>query len=175
MEPPDTQGTKSVLALLKYYNWRKFSIIFQEHSQWEAIAEYLQNQAQNNDFKFIINHFKSFKDYEKCCTENDPCCSEKDVWPRRLVKETKEQTRIYVFMGPRKMLMKFMDQMRIEQLFSEGKYMVIYLEPETILPKENEHFLSNSYHGNKFNCQEYGKEYFEQWRSLIIVAGSPYR
>ena len=55
------QVTKSVLALLKYYNWRKFSIIFQEHSQWEAIAEYLQNQAQNNDFKFIINHFKSFK------------------------------------------------------------------------------------------------------------------
>ena len=44
-------------------------------------------------------------------------------------------------MGPRKMLMKFMDQMRIEQLFSEGKYMVVYLEPETILPKENEHFL----------------------------------
>ena len=37
--------------------------------------------------------------------------------------------------------MKFMDQMRIEQLFSEGKYMVVYLEPETILPKENEHFL----------------------------------
>ena len=57
-----------------------------------------------------------------------------------------EQTRIYVFMGPRKMLMKFMEQMRIEQLFSEGKYMVIYLEPETILPKENEHFL---YHVRK--------------------------
>ena len=44
-------------------------------------------------------------------------------------------------MGPRKMLLKFMDQMRLEGLFSEGKYMVIYLEPETILPKENEQFL----------------------------------
>ena len=44
-------------------------------------------------------------------------------------------------MGPRKMLLSFMDQMRIEQLFSEGKYMVIYLEPETILPRENEQFL----------------------------------
>ena len=52
-----------------------------------------------------------------------------------------DETRIYVFMGPRKMLLKFMDQMRLEGLFSEGKYMVIYLEPETILPKENEQFL----------------------------------
>jgi hypothetical protein len=53
--------TKSVLALLKYYNWQKFSILYQEQSQWEAIAEYLQNQAMNNEFKFTVNHFKSFK------------------------------------------------------------------------------------------------------------------
>ena len=54
------QVTKSVLALLKYYAWRKFSIIYQERSQWEAIAEYLQTQALINDI-FKINHFKSFK------------------------------------------------------------------------------------------------------------------
>ena len=46
-------------------------------------------------------------------------------------------------MGPRKMLLNFMDQMRIEQLFSDGKYMVIYLEPEIILPRENEEFMYN--------------------------------
>ena len=56
-------------------------------------------------------------------------------------------------MGPRKMLMKFMDQMRIEQLFSEGKYMVVYLEPETILPKENEHFLFHVSNASFGSCK----------------------
>ena len=36
---------------------------------------------------------------------------------------------------------RFMRQMTTEKLFDDGKYMVIYLEPETILPKENEQFL----------------------------------
>ena len=34
-------------------------------------------------------------------------------------------------MGTKKELLKFMNQMRVEQLFEEGKYMVIYVNPET--------------------------------------------
>ena len=54
----------------------------------------------------------------------------------------KDQTRIYLFMGERDMLRKYMDQMRIEQVFSDGKYMVIYVDPKTILPKEFEYALT---------------------------------
>ena len=34
-------------------------------------------------------------------------------------------------MGDREQLLIFMKQMRVEQLFEEGKYMVIYVNPET--------------------------------------------
>ena len=34
------------------------------------------------------------------------------------------------------MLRQFMAQMRIEQFFADGKYMVIYMDPKTILRDE---------------------------------------
>ena len=45
MEPPDTQVTTSVLALLKYHKWFKFTIVAQKTEQWMTIAEDLKNQA----------------------------------------------------------------------------------------------------------------------------------
>ena len=47
------------------------------------------------------------------------------------MQRTKDETRIYVFVGRRDYLVKFMNQMSVEQLFDEGKYMVVYLSPET--------------------------------------------
>ena len=38
----------SVLSLLHYYKWMKFSIIFQEGAQWETIAKYLKDQVRDN-------------------------------------------------------------------------------------------------------------------------------
>ena len=46
MEPPDTQVTTSVLALLKYHKWFKFTIVSQKNDQWKTIAEDLRIQAE---------------------------------------------------------------------------------------------------------------------------------
>ena len=46
MEPPDTQVTTSVLALLKYHKWFKFTIVSQKNEQWRTIAEDLRMQAE---------------------------------------------------------------------------------------------------------------------------------
>lgn len=73
MEPPDTQVTSSVLSLLDYYKWKKFSLIFQEGSQWEAIAKYLNDQAIKKGFH--LNHYVKFKDQSSCCIRNLKCCS----------------------------------------------------------------------------------------------------
>ena len=45
MEPPDTQITNSVLSLLAFYKWQKFSIIYQEGAKWDTIAKYLNEQV----------------------------------------------------------------------------------------------------------------------------------
>jgi len=63
------------------------------------------------------------------------------MWPHRILKETKETTRIYVFVGKREFLVRFMKQMKVEQLFAKGKYMVIYLFPDTAVYDELGLFL----------------------------------
>jgi hypothetical protein len=65
------------------------------------------------------------------------------MWPHSILKETKDDTRIYVFIGQREMLVRFMKQMRVEQLFTKGKYMVVYLFPDTAVHDELGFFLWN--------------------------------
>ena len=56
MEPPDTQVTSSVLALLKHYQWMKFTIIYQDNGRWDTIAEHLKVQVCNSKKKCQINN-----------------------------------------------------------------------------------------------------------------------
>lgn len=106
------------------------------------------------------------------------------MWPQLILKETKDMTRIYVFVGKRKNLVRFMKQMNVEQLFSEGKYMVIFISPETTIYDERAFFLWNkedslsstgSSGDSQKTCETMGPEALDQWRSLIVVSGSPYR
>jgi len=79
-------------------------------------------------------------------------------------------------MGAKQELLKFMNQMRVEQLFEEGKYMVIYVNPETSTFDELGFNLWDIGALKSFNtCEEMGQSAFDQWQSLIIVTGSPYR
>jgi hypothetical protein len=65
------------------------------------------------------------------------------MWAYPILKDTKEGTRIYVFLGHRDLLVNFMKQMKVEQLFAEGKYMVIYSSPETPVYDELGSYLWN--------------------------------
>ncbi|KXJ81697.1 hypothetical protein RP20_CCG017728 [Aedes albopictus] len=69
-EPPDTQVTKSIVSLLMYYGWKKFSIIHEE--MWKNVAVSLENQAQRNNL--TVNHVEEVIDYHKCCENNLDCC-----------------------------------------------------------------------------------------------------
>eukprot|EP00095_Tigriopus_kingsejongensis_P003488 maker-scaffold378_size191342-snap-gene-0.22 protein:Tk03488 transcript:maker-scaffold378_size191342-snap-gene-0.22-mRNA-1 annotation:"guanylate cyclase 32e-like" len=179
MEPPDTQVTSSVLSLLEFYKWRKFSIVFQEGDQWETIAKHLNEQALKKEF--AVNHYIQFKDQNHCCIAELECCNA--MWPHPILKETKDKTRIYVFVGQRENLVRFMKQMKVEQLFAEGKYMVVYLYPDTAYYAELGFFLWNKEDSvsagrdnNRYEtCEQMGLAALLQWRSLIVVSGSPYR
>lgn len=179
MEPPDTQVTSSVLSLLEFYKWNKFSIVFQEGDQWETIAKHLNEQALKKEFS--VNHYIQFKDQNHCCIEELECCNA--MWPHPILKETKDKTRIYVFVGQRENLVRFMKQMKVEQLFADGKYMVVYLYPDTAYYAELGFFLWNKEDSvsagrtdNRYEtCEQMGLAALLQWRSLIVVSGSPYR
>jgi len=179
MEPPDTQVTTSVLALLKYHKWFKFTIVSQKTEQWMTIAEDLKNQADIRP-EFSVNYYEEFEDYDECCLKGLECCTL--LWPHKILKATKEGTRIYVFVGSRNMLIRFMRQMTTEKLFDDGKYLVIYLYPESVKGDERMFFMWTKEDladgkNRGTSCEEMFsyQDKLLAWKSLIVVSGSPYR
>ena len=66
--------TGSVLSLLQYYKWKKFSIILQEEAQSETIAKHLYEEALKKNF--TVNHYRKFRDPVVCCVKKwDECCT----------------------------------------------------------------------------------------------------
>lgn len=64
------QVTKSVMSLLNYYGWQKFSIIYEE--AWSKVAEALEEQARSSNK--TVNHSRQVVDRHKCCENNLDCC-----------------------------------------------------------------------------------------------------
>jgi guanylate cyclase, other len=58
------------MSLLDYYDWKKFSIIYEE--AWEKVADALSTQAK--DSNKTINHKKQVYDRHYCCENNKECC-----------------------------------------------------------------------------------------------------
>lgn len=76
-----------MISLLRYYNWKKFSIIAED--EWETVAKSLQLQASQNNF--TVNHYKIVADRHECCIKNTDCC-QNGFW-YQLIHSTKNGTR----------------------------------------------------------------------------------
>ncbi|KAG8041150.1 hypothetical protein G9C98_002138 [Cotesia typhae] len=151
-EPPDRQASKSVIALLLHYGWTKFSIITEK--DWSLVADQLVTQAVNNNL--TINHFKIVEDRHKCCEDKLVCCQ--NVW-FQLIQETKNMTRIYVFMGPSPSLIELMYAMQNQRLLDNGEYM-------------DNNFLGPSELNTLKNCLDIN-HFLKRARSLLVVALTP--
>ena len=60
-----------MISLLRYYGWKKFSIIYEE--TWTTVAKSLKEQAFNKTM--TINHIEMVIDNHKCCENVLACCS----------------------------------------------------------------------------------------------------
>ncbi|KAK0174681.1 hypothetical protein PV327_010421 [Microctonus hyperodae] len=166
-EPPDTQVTKSVIALLLHYGWNKFTIITE--SAWSTVAKSLEDEAAKNNL--TVNHYKTVEDRHTCCVERLPCC-QVSVW-FQLIQETKNMTRIYIFLGTAMSLIDIMNAMQNQRLLDNGEYMVIHVDMMTYSPREAQKYLWKPEHfDNLKNCLE-PKDFLKRARSLMVVAPTP--
>ncbi|XP_076232262.1 receptor-type guanylate cyclase Gyc76C [Calliopsis andreniformis] len=166
-EPPDTQVTKSVIALLLHYGWNKFTIITE--SAWSTVARSLEEQATKHNL--TVNHYKTVEDRHTCCEERLPCC-QVSVW-YQLIQETKNMTRIYIFLGTAMSLIDMMNSMQNQKLLDNGEYMVIHVDMMTYSPREAQKYLWKPEHfDNLRNCLE-PKDFLKRARSLMVVVSTP--
>ncbi|XP_076626441.1 receptor-type guanylate cyclase Gyc76C isoform X1 [Colletes latitarsis] len=166
-EPPDTQVTKSVIALLLHYGWNKFTIITE--SAWSSVAKSLEDQAIKNNL--TVNHYKTVEDRHTCCEERLPCC-QVSVW-FQLIHETKNMTRIYIFLGTAMSLIDMMNSMQNQRLLDNGEYMVIHVDMMTYSQREAQKYLWKPEHfDNLRNCMD-PKDFLKRARSLMVVVSTP--
>ncbi|KAL0119212.1 hypothetical protein PUN28_009653 [Cardiocondyla obscurior] len=166
-EPPDTQVTKSVIALLLHYGWNKFTIVTE--SAWSTVARSLQEQATENNL--TVNHYRTVEDRHTCCEDRLPCC-QVNVW-FQLIQETKNMTRIYIFLGTAMSLIDMMNSMQGQRLLDNGEYMVIHVDMMTYSQREAQKYLWKPEHFNHLkNCLE-PKDFLKRARSLMVVVSTP--
>ncbi|KAG7307261.1 hypothetical protein JYU34_007421 [Plutella xylostella] len=166
LEPPDTQATKSVISLLRYYRWHKFSILYEE--PWVTVALTLENSAKRNNM--TVNHQRPVIDGFKCCEEKMTCCAP-GFW-YQYIQDTKNRTRIYVFLGSTSGLIDMMTAMESLQLFEKGEYMVIFVDMMTYTSKEAlKYLIKTEDRGSQLVCP-YTKSFKKRAQSLLVVVSS---
>nr|CAH7756393.1 unnamed protein product [Callosobruchus chinensis] len=78
-------------------------------------------------------------DRHKCCEDNLPCCQLTDWY--KIIQDTKNRTRIYVFLGTPMSLLELMNTMQTAKLFENGEYIVIYIDMNTYSDKQAYQYL----------------------------------
>ncbi|ELT90006.1 hypothetical protein CAPTEDRAFT_179119 [Capitella teleta] len=117
--PPANQVTKSILALLLHFSWRKITLVVgdAQSSKWRSIAEKLTQLAElfnvtiNGQFEYKVPHVPT-----------DP-----NPFPR-IVEESYIDSRIYVFLGDHNGMVTMMTILDERGLLATGEYLVIYTQ-----------------------------------------------
>lgn len=123
--PSDKGVVRSILVLLKAFNWNKFSIIAENAEPYEIVARNLRAQALKNP-NFTVNHkgIKFFTPNTFCCEDRKPCCN--TVY-RNVIDETYKWTRVYVFIMKIYDLIQMLLMMEIKKLLDKGEYVIIFV------------------------------------------------
>lgn len=160
--------TKSVISLLNYYGWKKFSIVYDK--AWENVAESLKLQADK--LNMTINHKKQVHDNHRCCEQDLDCCRS-GYW-YQTVRDTMYHTRIYVFLGPVYSLNYLMEAMDSLKLFQDGEYMVVFVDMMTYAPRQaNQYIWTGDQMSKHASCHDVGFNFKQRARSLLVIVSSP--
>lgn len=167
--PPDTQVTKSVIALLKHHGWKEFMIIQMDQDRWANVAQRLKTVAIKNDITPI--DIWLYTKMNLCCQRNQTCCQQPFSFPK-LIEETHKKTRIYVFLGETNDLIRFMQGMHNEGYLEGGQYVIIYVDLEEYREKDSYRYFLDS-RENITDIMKSTDWYTEVPRSLLVIVPTP--
>ena len=87
LDESNFQVTKSVISLLRYYHWTKFTVLYEE--AWSTVAASLYDQAVNNNMS--VQEQVQVTDSHRCCEDGLKCC-QSGYW-YTVVQNTQNNTR----------------------------------------------------------------------------------
>ncbi|XP_035826750.1 guanylate cyclase 32E [Aplysia californica] len=114
-QPPASHSVSSIIALMKYYNWTKFSIIVEKVDLMTRAGLSLQTLAAESNIS--INHFVNI---------SGPYATRKHIKELEgAIQNTYQKTRIYVIYSKATLFLDFLSLMQDRGLTELGEYVVI--------------------------------------------------
>uniref|UniRef100_A0A915Q3I8 Guanylate cyclase n=1 Tax=Setaria digitata TaxID=48799 RepID=A0A915Q3I8_9BILA len=126
--PTETEITAALIALLKHFNWRKFSIIYEKNVANEELFRSIKSaiEKQNeglevSDTRYTIINVSTvphpFSEIERSNIE-------------QIISDTFRSTRIYLTFGNVRLFRRILLKMGAQGLMESGDYALIYLDPD---------------------------------------------
>ncbi|XP_076326547.1 receptor-type guanylate cyclase Gyc76C-like isoform X2 [Tachypleus tridentatus] len=137
--PSDIQVVRSVISLLKYYKWKRFSVICEDSPRYLTVLDSLELQATVN--RMIVNTKSTFVNINQCQEERLPNCEQQF---HNVIKNTYTKTRVYVMLGPMKEMIELMIVMKTKGLLENGEYVLVYISYETYTLAQSHNYLWRS-------------------------------
>lgn len=173
--PADVNVVRSVLALLRYYQWNKFALLwYKRSSELASVVANLRETAIASGSTITVDY--PFDDDYKCCTEKEACCGR--AWSE-MVEKTYKKTRVYVFFGGGSLLSHFLLALKARGLLEQGEYVVISVDlnedfKESTDEDRPDKQKTNLFITNRNDWSHHEKEAMnEAMKSLLVVARRP--
>ncbi|XP_055858985.1 guanylate cyclase 32E [Episyrphus balteatus] len=133
---PASKVSKSVISLLHHFNWDKFAIIVGTKPDWGLeVARAIQDLAELENL--TITHFKEISDYIPMNTTL--------IKMQKIVDETYQSTRIYVFIGEHIAMVDFVRCLQNRKLLEAGDYLIISVDDEIYDSKRRLNIMERNY------------------------------
>ncbi|XP_024085457.1 guanylate cyclase 32E isoform X1 [Cimex lectularius] len=132
--PPSTKVSKSVVALLKAFDWNMFVIISGTMPAWAPqVKDAIKWLANKNNI--TVTDVYEFSNYIP-----------KDIKKMdKLVADSFHRTRVYVFIGEHVALVDFVLCLQARKLLENGEYIVISVDDEIYNPAKKKNILLRAY------------------------------
>ncbi|XP_048763359.2 receptor-type guanylate cyclase Gyc76C-like [Ostrea edulis] len=156
--PPVTQVTKSLVALLLHFNWRKFTMVVGSSHKQQTIAEKLLEYAEISNI--TVNDRQEYTEPYMPFTNGNP-------FPG-IVDRSYVDTRVYVFLGDLNGVVDLMTNLYDRGLLDTGEYIVIFVDHVTFDRTDPLKYFKRTID----NPEE--TRNVDAARSLLIITLSPY-
>ena len=154
-----------MIALLSYYHWNKFSIIWENTLQYQTVVKSLTDQA-------IAQNFTINSEKVSIIITSVVYLKSRAVGALSSILLTKHivELEVYVFLGKTIELHRMMLVLRMRGLFEKGEYIVIYVD------LEEEYLIDQSYKyiNTRIDISDDEKRALvESAQSLLVIVPSP--
>ncbi|KAK0058075.1 guanylate cyclase 32E, partial [Biomphalaria pfeifferi] len=161
-QPPASHSVRSILALISYYNWTKFSIIVEQDGLMPRAGLNLETLALSKNM--TVSHFVNISGPYSVFD----AAQKQAVWDA--VDSTYVSTRIYVVFSRERMFAEFLKAMWERGLTNTSEYVVITVQNDT--PWNESLSQSLIFQATDF-AENRDNRSFELWRSVFMLINMP--